>query len=202
MTTAISANFGMLAGFRVLLGLLVVVGVLGSQSGGGTLAVFTSSASSTNNTFSVGTVTISLADANESAATSIQASIGGTNLKANQTLLAGFVDVSNTGSLDFTYTSSTSRTSASNAANDALNAGLTVVVESRASGTCNAAAGASGQTAVTASTALSGWAIATPRALAASGSERLCFYVSVGDLANAAQGGTDTYTLTFTATQS
>jgi predicted ribosomally synthesized peptide with SipW-like signal peptide len=61
---------------RVLMGMALVIGLLGTQAGGGTLAYFTSSAAVTGNVFTAGTLT---ASTNSSAAITWDTAKGGTD---------------------------------------------------------------------------------------------------------------------------
>ncbi len=74
-----SARLTTLASPRILLSLALLLGVIGMQAGGGTLAFFTSTADSTGNTFTAGTVSLKVADTNEAAASSVAGSITASN---------------------------------------------------------------------------------------------------------------------------
>ena len=60
--TALAARLASLANVRALLGLVLVLGTLGMQAGGGTLAFFTSTVSSNGNTFTAGELVLELND--------------------------------------------------------------------------------------------------------------------------------------------
>lgn len=195
----------------VLLAVALLVMGSGSLVGAGTRAVFTDTATSTGNAFTTGTVTLRLTDADQTALSSVGASVGGTGMAPGD-LVSGFIEVSNTGSLPLRYAITTTDTSAAGAANAAVSAALTVGVDTRASGTaCTAAQGGASQTQVVAAgTALATLAIGNPaqgsqandRTLAAGAAERLCFYATLPvGTGNAAQGGTASYTFTFAAEQ-
>lgn len=91
-----------LARVRVILVLVVVAGIIAAAGSGGTLAYFTSTATSTENTFTAGTVRLLVADDDDVAAASIDGSISGTNLKPGDTVY-GYITVSNAGTLPFDY---------------------------------------------------------------------------------------------------
>ncbi len=79
---------------------LVLVGLLAFGVGMGTFAWFTSSATSTNNTFATGTLTIGLDDADDEA--DIAAKFEETNWQPGSSATAT-VDVENRGTLDLKY---------------------------------------------------------------------------------------------------
>lgn len=197
---------------RGLLFGLVAVGLLSAQAAPGTLAVFTSTATSTGNTFTAGTLTLVISDANETDLAAVTASISAAAMAPGD-VTTGFVDLKSSGSLGLRYAMTTTDTTVAGAANTALSAALTAGVDSRAAGSsCTAAQGGAGQTQVVAAgTVLQTLAIGNPaqgahtgdRTLSASGgAERLCFYVTLPlSTGNAAQGGSASYTLTFAGEQ-
>src|SRR4051812_7868051 len=87
---------------RSIIALTFVLGVLSLLAGQGTLAYFTSTATSTGNVFTTGSVTLKLTDANESALSAVTASFGSANFRPGDTV-AGFVTVANTATLSFDY---------------------------------------------------------------------------------------------------
>lgn len=97
-----TTRWASLASMRALLGLVMMLGVLSMQAGRGTLAYFTSTAASTGNTFTAGTVTLKLTDTNQVALDTIDSSVMGSNMKPGDTAV-GWVTVNNTGTLPFDY---------------------------------------------------------------------------------------------------
>ena len=91
-----------LVSIRALLAMVMMLGVLSMQAGRGTLAYFTSTAASTANTFTTGTLSLKLTDANETAQAAISASIGSAAFKPGDTTV-GYVTVNNDGTLPFDY---------------------------------------------------------------------------------------------------
>ena len=193
---------------------LLVVGA-GSMVGAGTQAIFTDSATSTGNSFTAGTVDLQLQDVDETSTTTVAASISDTLMAPGDPATMGWIEVTNTGTLAIRYAISTTDTTAAGANNVAMSAALTVDVDTRAATTvCTAAQGGAGQAAVVTAGTLQTLAIgssaagqdAAPnggdRVLAASGAERLCFYVSLpSGTGSAAQGGVASYTFTFDGEQ-
>ena len=96
------ARWTRLASLRALMGLVMMLGVLSMQAGRGTLAYFTSSAASTANTFTTGTVSLKVADADQAASAAIAGSISAANFKPGDTIV-GHVTVSNAGTLPYDY---------------------------------------------------------------------------------------------------
>ncbi|MGE3271423.1 MAG: TasA family protein [Chloroflexota bacterium] len=82
--------------------LCLVLGALSLLSGQGTLAYFTSTATSTGNVFTTGTVLLKLTDADETDLSAVTASFGSASFRPGDTA-AGYVTVHNTGTLDFDY---------------------------------------------------------------------------------------------------
>ena len=91
-----------LVSMRALLAMVMMLGVLSMQAGRGTLAYFTSTAASTANAFTTGTLSLKLTDANETAQAAISASIGSAAFKPGDTTV-GYVTVNNGGTLPFDY---------------------------------------------------------------------------------------------------
>ena len=87
---------------RGILALTIALGVLSMLAGQGTLAYFTSTATSTGNVFSTGTVALRLTDVNETSSAAITASFGSANFRPGDTV-AGYTTVLNTGTLPFDY---------------------------------------------------------------------------------------------------
>ena len=176
-------------GPRAMLGLVMVLGVLGLQAGGGTLAYFTSTAASTGNTFTTGTLSLKLTDANETAQAAISASIGSAAFKPGDTTV-GYVTVNNDGTLPFDYglkytaTNTTGTLWVAGATNPTLQ-----VYTAAAVGNCtqaNVVGAKTGLTSVfaaasvstTANTTVFDSGAASKRPVAASGSEILCLAVN------------------------
>ncbi|HYU17525.1 MAG TPA: SipW-dependent-type signal peptide-containing protein [Chloroflexota bacterium] len=200
------------ASWRVLLGLVLVLGVVSAQSGGGTLAFFTSSATSSANTFSAGTVSIKLSNDNTTFSSSVSGSIAGSTLTPGApAFLAGFFVVKDDGTLPINYALSTADDGSVGSAGTALASALKVALDKTTAGTaCNASSGSSGsQSNIVAETDLltlaigsvSSGAVTGGRPLAASAAERLCFYVRfpLGTEDNSAQGGTAKFKFTVNA---
>lgn len=205
-----------LASWRVLLALALVLGVLGMQSGRGTLAYFTSTATSTNNSFAAGTVVLQVADTDEPTFASTvtgSVSVASSPGMAPGDTTKGFIDVKNTGTLGLRYALSTSDTTVASTANTALRDALTVGVDSIAtSASCANTQGGSQTQVIAAGTALKTLAFgsstqgaqAGDRNLTTGSSERLCFYVTfpLGSSAdNTAQGGAASFTFNFNGEQ-
>ena len=87
---------------RSILALTIVLGILSLLAGQGTLAYFTSTATSTGNVFSTGTVTLRLTDPNETSLAAVTASFGSASFRPGDTV-AGYTTVLNTGTLPFDY---------------------------------------------------------------------------------------------------
>lgn len=202
---------GAMLGLRWMLFGVLALGVLSLQAARGTLAFFTSTATSTANAFTAGTVSLQVADANETAASTVAGSVGSAALAPGDTI-SGYIDVTNAGSLPFRYALATTDTTVASTANTAVSNALTVAVDTRAAGTtCTASAGGTGQTAVVAAgAALKTLAVGDSaqgaqtgdRTLASSAGERLCLYVAFPfATGNTAQGGTASYTFTLAAEQ-
>jgi len=79
---------------------LAIVGIVGAVVIGATTAYFSDSATSSDNTFTVGTLDLKLSDDNETDQDGITASFGGTNLKPGDVLLQQSIIVKNVGSID------------------------------------------------------------------------------------------------------
>jgi len=173
---------------RSLFVLTIVIGILSLLAGQGTLAYFTSTATSTGNVFTTGTVALKLTDANESALSAVTASFGSATFRPGDTV-AGYVTVANTGTLLFDYGL---KYTATNTSGTLWVAGATnptlQVYTAGATGNCtsaNAAGAKTGLTSVfsaasvstTANTVVFDSAGGTKRTLAASASEILCFVV-------------------------
>ncbi|MCX6022681.1 MAG: SipW-dependent-type signal peptide-containing protein [Chloroflexi bacterium] len=113
---------------RVLLALTLSTGLLTTQAGRGTLAYFTSSASSSDNQIIAGTLLVSVADADQAPTGSVSQSLYGVNFAPGSTL-PGFLDVWNQGSLELRYSMTTQDlTNAGFPANVALDDNLHVAV--------------------------------------------------------------------------
>ena len=188
-------------GSRVMLGLVMVLGALGLQAGGGTLAYFTSVAASTGNTFTAGTVTLKVADANDAASAAITASIGATAFKPGDTVY-GHITVSNAGTLPYDYglkytaTNPTLRIYKANATTDCTAANV---------GSLQSIYGAT-SVSLTANTTVFDSGALTKRPLASGATEILCLAVawplsSTPGLENAQQGGTGNIDFNFDARQ-
>lgn len=78
---------------------LSVIAVVGAVVVGGTLAYFSSTATSTQNTFSTGTINLQLSDDNEPASASITASFGGTGLLPGSVIPEQVLQVINSGNV-------------------------------------------------------------------------------------------------------
>ncbi len=205
---------------RWLLFGVLAVGALSVQPSRGTLAYFTSAASSADNTFTAGTIVINVADANEGPAASVQASIGASNasFRPGQTVV-GYVAVRNAGTLPFdyglTYTATNGATSLI-VGTPALNPTLEVLTANSAA-ECSVA-NVAGQRANLASrygprplstspgTVVVDSGGSTKLSLDASSSQVVCLAVSWPNSAtagaeNAQQGGSATLELAFDARQ-
>jgi predicted ribosomally synthesized peptide with SipW-like signal peptide len=173
---------------RGLFALTIVIGVLSLLAGQGTLAYFTSTATSTGNVFTTGTVVLRLTDANESAAAAVSASFGTSAFRPGDTV-AGYITVANTGTLPLDYGL---RYTATNTSGTLWVAGATnptlEVYTAGATGNCTSANAAGAKTGLTsvsgaasvstsANTVLFDSAGGTKRTLAASANEILCFVV-------------------------
>jgi predicted ribosomally synthesized peptide with SipW-like signal peptide len=197
-----------------LLALTIVLGMLSLLAGQGTLAYFTSSATSTNNVFNTGTVTLKLADANESALSAITGSFGAANFRPGDTA-AGYVTVSNTGTLSFDYglkytaTSTTGTLWVAGATDPTLQiytaTATTDCTSANAAGAKSGLSSVSSAAAVstTANTVLFDSAGGTKRTLAAGANEVLCFVVfwpnGAAGAESAQMGSSGTIDLTFDA---
>lgn len=204
----------LLAHPRGILTLTLVLGLLSLLAGQGTLAYFTSTATSTSNVFTTGTVQLMLTDANETASAAVTGSFGSTLFKPGDTV-AGYVTVANTGTLPFDYGL---KYTAANSSGTLWVAGATnpalEVFTAGATGNCtsaNAAGAKTGLTSVSASAGVS----TTPdtvlfdsggvskRTIAAAGSEILCFVVAwpngAAGAENAQMGSSGTISLAFDA---
>jgi len=177
-----------LADIRTLVGLTLLLGVLSLLAGQGTLAYFTSTATSTGNTFSTGTVSLKLTDSNETDAATVAASFGSASFRPGDTV-AGYVTVKNAGTLSYDYGL---KYTASNTTGTLWVAGATnptlQIYTAGATANCtsaNAAGAKTGLTSVSAAasvsttpnTVLFDSAGGTKRTVAASASEILCFVV-------------------------
>jgi predicted ribosomally synthesized peptide with SipW-like signal peptide len=216
---AIAARLVDLANLRVLLGLVLVVGALSAQSGRGTLAFFTSSATATSS-FVAGSLDLRLTDADQAALKAVTASItpASATLKPGAAATSrGWITVNNTaaGSVPMnyglTYTATDSGTNPNTGTAATLTGFLQLQVYSGvtpANCTAGSLAGGTSLFGPTGLTLTANTAIipAASRALAASSSETLCFIVTFPDSGtagteNAAQGGTSDITFTFTGQQ-
>jgi predicted ribosomally synthesized peptide with SipW-like signal peptide len=207
-------KWGDLVQARSLLALTLVLGMLSLVAGQGTLAYFTSTATSTGNVFSTGTVTLKLTDTNESALSAITASFGSNSFRPGDTV-AGYVTVSNTGTLAFDYglkytaTSTTGTLWVAGATDPTLEIYTAGNVANCTS--ANAAGAKTGLTSVssaagvstTANTILFDSAGGSKRSLGASTSESLCFAVvwpnGAAGAENAQMGASGTIDFTFDA---
>jgi predicted ribosomally synthesized peptide with SipW-like signal peptide len=199
---------------RSLLALTMVLGMLSLFAGQGTLAYFISTATSTGNVFNTGTVTLKLTDANESALSAVTASFGSASFRPGDTV-AGYVTVSNTGTLAFDYglkytASSTSGTLWVAGATDPT----LEIYTAGATGDCTSANAAGARTGLTSVSAVAPVATAantvlfdsaggTKRTLGAGTNEILCFVVvwpnGAAGAENAQMGASGTIDLTFDA---
>ncbi len=78
----------------------VVVVAVAAVASIATWSYFSDSGSSTNNTFSAGTLNLKLSDSNETAQDNVTASFGGTNLYPGQTLPEQYITVRNDGTIN------------------------------------------------------------------------------------------------------
>ncbi len=83
---------------RVFLSLVTILAVGGAATGA-TGAFFTSTATSSSNTFASGTMTLALSDNNQSASASIDSSIEGSNLAPGSDIPTQTITVQNTGTI-------------------------------------------------------------------------------------------------------
>ncbi len=83
---------------RILTSAMTILAVTGAVTAG-TFAMFSDSASSTQNTFASGDLNLKLDDANESASESVTQSLTGTNMKPGDST-SGFISLHNDGSID------------------------------------------------------------------------------------------------------
>jgi predicted ribosomally synthesized peptide with SipW-like signal peptide len=199
---------------RSLLTLALALGVLTLMGGEGTLAYFTSSATSTNNVFTTGTVTLRLTDANESDSAAVTASFGSATFRPGDTA-AGYLTVRNAGTLPFDYGL---QYSATNTGGTLWVAGATApTLELYTAGATTNCTSANAAGAKTGLTSLGGAAavVTTPntilfdaggvskRTLAAAASEHLCMVVAwpngAAGAENAQMGATGTINLSFDA---
>ncbi|HYN88877.1 MAG TPA: TasA family protein [Ardenticatenaceae bacterium] len=213
MNTLLS-RFARLAHRRVLLGLVLAIGVLSPLAGLGTLAYFTTSANSNNNTFVAGSIELDLTDGNETDQDTVTASITASNddWRPGEVRYAP-ITVENNGTLamtyDLAYTAADSGTTP-----DGASAALTHFLDLsvKTGGTAaqctstdwgNAAWTTTIATAQDLSTA--GATLASDRSLAVSGSEVLCLKVEFENAGNgtenAGQGGTSTIGFSFSGEQ-
>lgn len=174
---------------------LLALGTLSGAAWAGTSATFTDTQASTA-TFTSGTV--ALATDGDSSGTYAWTSLDYSNMKPTDVKYAPLV-VANSGSLDFTYTMTSSST---NADSKALRSVLTLGAKLIASGaTCDATSYGASATTVIANAALSSAAIST-RTLTSGSSEKLCVRVELPTgTGDAYQGAATTTTFTFAATQ-
>ena len=203
-------------GPRVILTLVMTLGVLSLQAGQGTLAYFTSTATSTGNTFASGTVSLKLTDADETAQAAITASIGAANFKPGDTVV-GHVTVQNGGTLPFDYGL---KYTAANTTGTLWVAGATnptlQVYAAGAAGNCTVANVTGARTGLTSAYGATGVATAantvvfdsgaaSKRPVASGASEVLCLAVAwpngAAGAENAQQGATGTVTFDFDARQ-
>lgn len=185
---------------------LAVIGLVASMIAAATGAVFTDTATSTENQFQTGTLNIKLADDNEGAADDVSASISFSNMAPGDSVVKP-ITVSNPGSLGLRYALTSSSTNADG--KDLKGQIVLKVVQVAGTGSC-AAAAFSGSPAYLYNGALGAAAFgdvttgsqAGDRALASSASEVLCLQASLPiATGNAFQGAATTATFTFTAEQ-
>lgn len=164
-----------------------------------TLARFTDSASSSGNTFSSGTLNLKLSDSNETVLDAVSASLVVTGLRPGGSSTAQPITLSNAGSLPLRYAMTTAT-----AGSAALAAELQLEIRTVGSG-CSIFTGTLIYTGALTAAAIGNPAVgsqAGDRAIAASGSDPLCFRVTMlSTAANAVQGATTTITFTFSAEQ-
>ena len=195
-----------------MLGLVMVLGVLALQAGGGTLAYFTSTAASTGNTFTAGTVILKLTDTNQAALDAIDSSVVGANMKPGDTAV-GWVTVNNTGTLPFDYGLKYTATNTTGTFWAVGSPPTLQVYQAPNTGACTLA-GLGGLTSISPATAVSLTAntvifdsgALSKRPVAAGASEILCFAVrwplgSTPDTENVQQGGAGAITFNFDARQ-
>jgi len=189
---------------------LAVIGAMAALITAATSAVFTDTATSDGNTFGTGTLSILLADNDETTPTDpVTASITSTDMAPGD-VVYGPISVVNDGSLELRY-AMTSTSTNDDSLGLATELDLGVVVLDGAE-TCDATAfpGDPANTVVLANTTTldsAGFGSTTPgsqpgdRVLAASASEVLCFRVEFPSGSTGPQGATTTTTFTFTAEQ-
>lgn len=199
---------------RILLALTLLLGVLSLINGHGTLAYFTSTATSTANVFSTGTVILQISDLNEANASAISASFGATTFRPGDTA-AGYVTVRNAGTLNLDYGVKYTATNTSGTlwVGGATNPTIEVFTAA-ATGNCTSANAAGAKTGLTsvsgaagvstvADTVIFDSGAGSKRTLAASGSEILCFAVAwpngAAGAENAQMGSSGTVVLNFDA---
>jgi len=175
---------------RILLSLLAI-GVLASLMGLGGLSLFTASTDNDGNAFTTGSVDISTNPAN--AFLTMSSMAPGDSVTAQLT-------VSNTGTLELRYAVTTSATNT-----DSLNLRDALTLTIKELGTnCTTFDGTQLYTGTLASGAIGNPAQggqAGDRTLAASGSENLCFRVTLPSGATGPEGASTTATFTFQAEQ-
>ncbi|MCC7372263.1 MAG: hypothetical protein IT306_27865 [Chloroflexi bacterium] len=198
---------------RVFAVLVLLLGVLSLLNGQGTLAYFTSTATSTGNVFNTGTVILKLTDADETQLSAVTASFGSSSFRPGDTV-AGYVTVLNTGTLSFDYGL---KYTATNTSGTLWAAGTPPTLEVYTAGStancspANAAGAKTGLTSVSSAAAVSlsadtvlfDSAGGTKRTVAASGSEILCVVVAwtngAAGAENAQMGASGNIDLTFDA---
>ncbi len=171
----------------------------------------TSTAASTGNAFTSGTVSLRLSDANETALAAISGSIGASTFKPGDTAV-GYVTVQNAGTLAFDYGLRYTATNTTGTFWAAGSPPTLQVYRATATGDCNAAGVASmtsispaAAVSTTANTVLFDSGAASKAPVAAGATEILCFAVAwpngAAGAENVQQGATGTIDFTFDALQ-
>src|SRR5919198_3400002 len=102
MTMTLAEPLTGLKGMRLMLLAALALGVIGMQSGRGTLAYFTTAVTSNNNTFKAGNLHFAIDDVNETGQQAVTTSVTNLNMYPGQKT-QGPVVLNNTGSLDAKY---------------------------------------------------------------------------------------------------
>lgn len=216
-------TFPALATPRRALGMTLAVGALATMIGGGTLAYFTTQATSTDNVFSAGSLDLAIGNATDPTSNTVTATFNASNRKPGDTVYAPLF-LKNNGTLGLTYTATFAATDSGSVpanqqppADAHLGQFLNLKVyrlNLAQSDTCatgglahSADLTAGGALLGDASGGLSGALISSDQPLAASGGQdSLCVVVDFANGAagaeNSGQGGTSTVGLTFSGKQS
>lgn len=185
---------------------LAVIGLVAAMITAATGAVFTDTASSTENKFNTGTLDIKLTDDNEGPLDDVTASIGFSNMAPGDSVVKPLT-VNNPGSLGLRYALTSASTDADS---KALRGQITLkIVQVASIGACSASAFSGSPTFLYNGVLTSAGfgsvttgAQAGDRPLAAAGGEVLCLQASLPiATGNTFQGAATTTTFTFTAEQ-